>query len=91
MADGAVTVTLTFEGEIADELRAEAVARGVSLETVTSERVTSVVWTPQDAADWEEDERRLAECERTGETHDLEDVLKEFRERVESGLRAKAR
>lgn len=75
MADGSHTIEI--DAALADVLRAEAKAAGVSFEAYVHEvLISGVAWGPDEQVDPDPaiDERIAREMEETGEYYDFEDV-----------------
>lgn len=85
MADGGLTLTLTFDEATGSRLKAAADAAGVAVaEYVRGQLEDSL------EDDRAEEKRRLAEYERTGVAIDLEDALTMFDRELDTALAAKA-
>jgi len=78
MADGGLNIEI--DERLAGQIRSIAAAMGMSAE----EYATSMLRAAVDD-EWAEDERRWAEYQRTGVSHDADTVLDEFRQIVASG------
>ena len=88
MVDGEFTVKL--ESRTADRLRAGAAALGMTVEALAAELLEQHFF-DYDDYDWGDHDPRDARTEVSddGPTYALEDVLAEFRERLEKRLTAK--
>jgi hypothetical protein len=83
------TLTIPLTGQLADDVRTAAEARGLTPEEyVRQELAESVALDaiPEDDLSWEEDIRRLEE---PGENIDLETAFAEFRQKIAEARRAK--
>lgn len=86
MADAALNISLT--GQLADEVRAAAKARGLTPEDYVREQLAGRLAADEyDDLSWEEDMRRLEE---PGEDIPLDEAFAEFRAKV-AELRAQKR